>query len=331
MNAFVRQPFCKLWLLLAPLACFGCGSDIALDASSSNAQYTIVTTCAMVTDIVRVVAADKAEVVGLMGEGVDPHLYKPTRNDVKRLMDGDLIFYSGLMLEGRMTDTFAKVARQGKLVYPVTEEIEESYLREPPEFAGHWDPHVWMDVAAWSQCVSVVAKALTEFDPANAETYEDNKQTYQDDLKELDAYIKKVIASIPQEHRVLVTAHDAFGYFSRAYGIEVRAIQGLSTESEAGVKDIVDLVEFIVERKVKAIFVETSVSQKNIQAVIEGAEKKGWTVGIGGELFSDAMGKPGTYEGTYRGMMDHNATIIARALGGSAPEKGWAGKLGASH
>jgi manganese/zinc/iron transport system substrate-binding protein len=266
-----------------------------------------------------------------MGEGVDPHLYKPTRADVKALLDADMVFYSGLTLEGRMTDTFSRVARSGKPVFPVTEGLDEGYLREPPEFAGHYDPHVWMDVEAWSQCVELVRQALADFDPTNADYYQANAQRYQAELKILDDYAREAIASIPPQQRVLITAHDAFGYFSRAYAIPVRSVQGITTESEAGVDDINKLVDFIVERKLRAIFVESSVSPKNIQAIIEGAAQRGWTVKIGGELFSDAMGRPGTYEGTYIGMIDHNVTTIARALGGQVPERGLNGKLSLAH
>lgn len=281
----------------------------------------------MVTDIVRQIAGDKAEVTGLMGEGVDPHLYKPTRNDVRELMAADVVFYSGLMLEGRMGDNFTSLARGGKPVYPITEEIDPDYLREPPEFAGHYDPHVWMDVRAWSECVSLVAKVLGEYDIANADFYLINAARYQQELSKLHEYAKQAIATIPEDRRVLITAHDAFGYFARAYALEVRSVQGLSTESEASVQDINNLVNFIVENKIPAIFVESSVSEKNVRAIIEGAAQQGWKVSIGGELFSDAMGKPGTYEGTYVGMIDHNVTIITQALGGEAPKLGLNGKL----
>ena len=226
-----------------------------------------------------------------------------------------------------MTDTFTKVARGGKPVFAVCEAIDESYLREPPEFAGHYDPHVWMDVAAWSQCVEFIAKTLGEFDSPNAEYYEQNAEAYRAKLAELNDYVRRVMATIPRERRVLITAHDAFGYFSRAYDIPVKAVQGISTESEAGVGDINALVEFIVQNKIKAIFIESSVSDKNLRAVIEGTQDKGWEIEIGGVLFSDAMGAPGTYEGTYVGMIDHNATLIARSLGGEAPEGGFQGKL----
>ena len=292
--------------------------------------YTIVTTTGMVADIVRQVAGDKADVVSLMGEGVDPHLYKPTRDDVAKLLSADLVFYSGLNLEGRMTDTLTRIGRSGKPVFVVTEKLEPSYLREPPEFAGHYDPHVWMDVAAWSQCVEMVAEALGQFDPDNQQRYLKSAASYRAELKELDSYCRQVIGSVPQERRMLVTAHDAFGYFSRAYGIPVHSVQGISTESEASVRDVNELIETIVSRQVPAIFVESSVSEKNIKAVMEGAARKGFKVHIGGSLFSDAMGAAGTYEGTYIGMLDHNATTIARALGGQAPERGFRGQLSAA-
>lgn len=289
--------------------------------------YTIVTTCGMVTDIVRVVAGDKAAVKGLMGEGVDPHLYKPTRDDIAALVKADMVFYSGLMLEGRMTDAFLKVARRGTPVFAVTELLDEKFLLEPKEFAGHTDPHVWMDVQGWMQAVQVVGRSLAESDAPNAAYYLKNAEAHVARLAELDAYAKKAMASIPSERRVLITAHDAFNYFGRAYGIEVRGIQGISTESEAGVADINKLVDFLVERKIPAIFVESSVSDKNIRALVEGCKSRGHAVRIGGSLFSDAMGAPGTYEGTYIGMIDHNVTIIVRALGGEAPAGGFQGKL----
>lgn len=281
----------------------------------------------MVTDIVRVVAGDRADVIGLIAEGADPHLFKAKTSDVKQLMQADVIFYSGLMLEGRMADQLTRVARSGKPVFAVTEGIDPAFLRAPPEFEGHWDPHVWMDVSAWSECVAFVADSLAAYDPEHADGYQSRAAAYRQQLDELDAYARKVIASIPEAQRVLVTAHDAFGYFARAYGIPVESVQGLTTESEAGVADVNRLVDLIVERQLKAIFIESSVPRKNIEAVVEGSAQRGWNVEIGGELYSDAMGKPGTYEGTYIGMIDHNATTIARALGGDAPELGMHAKL----
>lgn len=298
--------------------------------SSVQQKFTIVTTCGMVTDIVRKVAGDHATVIGLMNEGVDPHLYKPTRNDVRQLMSADVVFYSGLMLEGRMGDAFTQIGRQGKPVFAVTEGLSEDKLREPPEFAGHWDPHVWMDPSLWSECVQFVANSLGDFDPSHRADYERNAAAYREQLAELDRYARTAIASIPESQRLLITAHDAFGYFSRAYDIPVLSAQGLSTESEASVDDINRLVATIVERKVQAIFVESSVPKDNIQAIVEGAADHGWQVRIGGSLFSDAMGAPGSYEGTYVGMIDHNATVIARSLGGEVPAGGWQGKLKAA-
>lgn len=281
-----------------------------------------VATIGMVADIVRNVAGDRLSVSSLIGEGVDPHLYKPTSTDVKSLQSADIIFYNGLHLEGKMGDVLFRVARSGKPVHAVTETLQEqeNYIVEE-------DPHVWMDVQGWIKAVDVVASALSDWDPDGATIYQTNTASYRAELVELDAYAKKVLSSIPESQRVLVTAHDAFGYLGRAYGIEVRGIQGISTESEAGVRDIETLVTFLSEKKIPAIFVESSVSDKNIKAIAEGAKAKGHTVIIGGELFSDAMGMSGYYEGTYIGMIDHNVTTIASALGGEAPEKGLNGEL----
>jgi manganese/zinc/iron transport system substrate-binding protein len=312
----------------------GCGRVSSNERTSprSDQQHKarsirIVTTVGMVTDIVRQVVGDRAEVIGLLNEGVDPHLYKPTREDVKQLSDADVVFYGGLMLEGRMEEALKKLRRADKPVVAVAESLDQSTLRKPAEFEGHFDPHVWMDVKLWSQCVVAVAKAMCEFDADHADEYQQRADHYQRQLEQLDAYARQVIESIPEQQRVLVTAHDAFGYFGRAYGMEVKSVQGISTESEAGVADINALVDFLVGRKIGALFVESSVSDKGLRAVIEGAMQRGWKVKIGGELFSDAMGSAGTYEGTYIGMIDHNATTIARELAGQVPEGGMNGKL----
>lgn len=295
-----------------------------LIGTSSN--LTIVATTGMVADITRQVLGNHGKVNSLMGEGIDPHLYKPTAADARAIMNADMVFYSGLMLEGRMTDTFLKAGRMGKPVYPVTELLEETYLLEPPEFLGHWDPHVWMDVSAWGHAVDAIADALCEQNPPNCEEYKENAKAYRGKLDQLHEYAIEAIASIPTQRRVLITAHDAFNYFGRAYGIEVVGIQGLSTESEAGIEDVNRLVNMIVERGVTAVFVESSVSDRNVRALMEGAASRGHSVTIGGRLFSDAMGMSGTYKGTYIGMLDHNITTIARALGGKVPEGGFVGK-----
>ncbi len=299
--------------------------------SPSGEGYRVAATVGMIADVVREIAGPLASVDGIIGEGVDPHLYKPTAVDVKSMQAADLVFYNGLLLEGKMTDVLVKLAGSGKRVHAVTEGLAEQANYVLSGMDGHHDPHVWMDVSGWIAATKIVEKALSEFDPANAGTYQSNAAAYRERLAALNEYAKVSIASIPASQRVLVTAHDAFQYLSRAYGIEVRGIQGISTESEAGVKDIEELVAFLVERKIPAVFVESSVSDKNVRALLEGAAAKGHPVVIGGELYSDAMGKAGSYEGTYLGMIDHNITTITRALGGTAPEKGFQGKLTSPH
>lgn len=311
----------------------GCGQSAAPEpapsgnTASGDSPYTIAATVGMVANIARQVAGDRATVEGIIGTGVDPHLYRPTRSDVQKLLDADVILYNGLLLEGKMTDSLIRAANAGKRVHAVTEQIDEQYLLEPEGFAGHYDPHVWMDPEAWAKAVEVIRDRLSEFDPGGAETYAANAGAYLEQVSELDAYAARVLATVPEGQRVLVTAHDAFNYFGRRFGYEVVGIQGLSTESEAGVRDIERLVDLLVDRKIGAVFVESTVSERNINALIAGANAKGHTVIIGGELFSDAMGDAGTYEGTYLGMIDHNVTTITRALGGEAPEGGMAGRL----
>lgn len=314
--------FCALAMMILAIA--GCGQA---DRPPRQAYpYRVTTTVGMVADIVRHVAGDKAHVEAIIGEGVDPHLYRPTAQAVKALQEANVVFYSGLMLEGKMGDMLVKLARK-RPVYPVTELIDEKYLLQPNPMQSHYDPHVWMDVRAWMKAVEAVAEALGQYDPPHTDEYAANAQAYLNQLKSLDAYAHQSIGSIPKQRRVMITAHDAFNYFGRAYGIQVRGVQGLSTESEAGLDDINRLVDLIVERGVTAVFVESSVPDKNVRALVEGARSRGKQISIGGNLFSDAMGTPGTYEGTYIGMIDHNVTTITRALGGQAPPHGMRGKL----
>jgi len=317
----------RLAVLMFAASLSGCSERTA----SPEGPYRVTATVGMIADIVREIAGPLARVDGIIGEGVDPHVYKPTAPDVKAMQSAEVVFYNGLLLEGKMTDVLVKLATSGKRVHAVTEGLaeESGYVLSGAD--EHHDPHVWMDVKGWIAATKVVEKALAEYDPANAAAYEANATAYRAKLEALDQYARTSIASIPETRRVLVTAHDAFQYLSRAYGIQVRGIQGMSTESEAGVKDIEDLVAFLVARKIPAVFVESSVSDKNVRALLEGAAAKGHAVVIGGELFSDAMGAAGTYEGTYLGMIDHNITTIARALGGTAPETGLHGKLSPAH
>jgi manganese/zinc/iron transport system substrate-binding protein len=334
MKTLNARPARALTLALTLSAAFapltGCEQQSSPRTATAPERYPyqIVTTTAMIADIARAVAGDHAAVENLMGEGVDPHLYSATPSDIRTLAEADFILYNGLLLEGKMTDTLVNLANR-KPVQQVTRLIDPENLLEPEAFAGHYDPHVWMDVDAWGLVVDAVRDALTEYDPQHADDYTANAAAYRQQLAELDAFVQQVIASIPTEQRVLITAHDAFNYFGRAYDIEVVGIQGLSTESEAGLARINALVDLLVERNIQAVFVETSVDDKNVRALVEGAAARGHTIRVGGELFSDAMGTPGTYRGTYIGMIDHNATTIARALGGDAPAGGFQGRLDA--
>lgn len=320
----------RVFAFLLALMVAGCGQPTAESVGEWPRPYRIVATIGMVGDLVEMVAGEQAIVQTLAGEGVDPHLFTPTRGDVAALLSAHVIFYNGLMLEGRMTDTLARIGREEKPVFAVAERVDARVrLEEEP---GRHDPHLWMDVQLWAQALDVVVECLSALDPVHAADYAARGASAREAFAELDDYVQRAIASIPASSRILVTAHDAFQYFGRAYNIEVVGIQGLSTESEAGLEDINRLVDLLVDRRVPAVFVESSVADKNVRALIEGARARGHDVRIGGTLFSDAMGAAGTHEGTYLGMLDHNATTIARALGGDAPERGWLGRLkGASH
>ncbi|MCA9303144.1 MAG: zinc ABC transporter substrate-binding protein [Phycisphaerales bacterium] len=317
--------------LLALCAFLGCARQpTESKANPESERISIVTTTGMITDLATRIAGDRAEITGLMGSGIDPHLYTPTRSDIQKLLGADVVLYNGLHLEGKMGDALERVAGSGKTVRAVTEEIDESYLLTPAQFNGHHDPHVWMDPAAWAESAAVIRDTLSGYDPEGAEQYAVNAQTVINEINALDNYAERVLHSVPEDRRVLVTAHDAFSYFGRRYGYEVVGIQGISTESEAGVRDLERIVSLLVDRKIRAVFVETTVSERNIRALIAGAKARGHEVIIGGNLFSDAMGARGTYEGTYVGMIDHNVTTIVRSLGGDAPEHGMQGKLGES-
>ena len=329
---FRRRTFLtQLGLAVCAWASSGCRpSAPAVAVAPGNQKLKIVCTVGMVTDIVRQVAGDHAEVTGLLNEGVDPHIYVPTSHDTAQAMAADVVFYCGLHLEGRMVDDYEAARKKGRKIFAVTAGIPHEKLRGS-EAAGLHDPHVWGDVQLWMECVREVARQLATEDPLHASDYQSNADRYLQELAGLDKYIRDAMASIPEKQRVLVTAHDAFAYFSRAYGIQVRSVQGISTDSQAGVNDTNALVAFLVENQIPTVFVEASVNRRDLQAVIEGAQQQNWTVKIGGTLYSDSMGQRLTYEGTYIGMQDHNATLIARSLGGTAPELGWKGKLQATN
>ena len=281
-------------------------------------QMNVVCTTGMVGDLVRQVGGDRVKVTTLMIEGVDPHLFKPTRDDVARILKADLVFYSGLHLEGRMEETFEKLSLKGKSITPVTSEIPEALLLKEGAVV---DPHVWMNPALWASCTKTVSDSLGKKDPEGAAIYAANATRYATQLQSLETTLRSLIATIPDDQRVLITAHDAFQYFAKATGLTVMSIQGLSSSSEAGVADINRLVDAIVTHRIPAVFVESTLSEKNIRAVMEGTASRGFEVKLGGMLFADSMGKAGTPEGTYIGMIEHNVTTITQALGGRIPTK----------
>ena len=302
------------------LGCEARSTTMTRTTASPDRPIEVVATVGMVADIVREVGGTRVAVSQLMGPGVDPHLYRGSRDDVRSILTADMVFYSGLMLEGKLVGMLEKVARK-KPVIAITKSLSRDSVLEEATLR-HSDPHVWMDVLAWSSCVDVVVESLVEFDPTNEAQFRAAASAYQATLAKLDRYGRQVMSTVPASGRVLITSHDAFHYFGRAYGLEVFGVQGLSTDSEAGLKQINSLVDTIVQRQIAAVFVESSVPKKSILAVVDGAGSRGHHVIIGGELFSDAMGPSGTYEGTYVGMLDHNLTIVARSLGGEAPERG---------
>ncbi|MCR9274289.1 MULTISPECIES: zinc ABC transporter substrate-binding protein [Mameliella] len=301
---------------------------LALSAKGLAAQgvTTVVATTGMIADAARQVGGDLVEVRGLMGPGVDPHSYRQTRSDIVAMARADVVLWHGLYLEAQMEEFLQDLGERGTTT-AVAEGLPRDLLLAHDDYDDKFDPHVWMVPDLWTHVVENVRDALSAARPDSAEVFAANAAAHLAELDELATYAAGILASVPEESRVLVTAHDAFNYFGQAYGFEVMGIQGISTESEAGLRRIADLVDILVDRRIGAVFVESSVSDRNIRALIEGAAAKGHEVVIGGELFSDAMGEPGTYVGTYVGMIDHNATTIAGALGGDVPRDGMKGLL----
>lgn len=293
----------------------GCTSKADGGAKNDpNRKLNVVSTVGMIRDAVSNVGGEHVDSVGLMGPGVDPHLYRATAGDVKKLENADVIFYGGLELEGRMTDVFVKMASRGTPTFPVSASVPESELREPPEFKGKYDPHIWFDVTLWKHAVEAIRDGLSKAKPSAKSDFEANATRYLIELDELHAYVKAETQKIPAQGRILVTAHDAFGYFGRQYGMEVIGIQGTSTAAEAGGGAIRRIADTIARRKIKAIFVESSVPRATVEALQKAVQSRGWDVKIGGQLFSDAMGRDGTPEGTYVGMVRFNVDTIVKAL-----------------
>ena len=294
--------------LLISLAIISCKN-----ASEESGKLKVVTTTSMLTDLVKNIGGDLIEVNGLMGAGVDPHLYKASEGDVNKLLQADIIFYNGLHLEGKLVDVFEKMAKT-KLTVSLGGSLDKNELIGSEYFVSNYDPHVWFNIQFFKQFGDRVAETLAANDPVNAKKYQENNALYQDKLDALEIEVKAIIATLPKEKRILVTAHDAFNYFGKAYGFNVVGLQGLSTATEAGVQDVRRLSQFIIDNKVKAVFIESSVPRRTIEALQEAVLSKNHDVGIGGSLYSDALGNAGTIEGTYVGMFRANVKTIVEAL-----------------
>ncbi len=289
----------------------GCKSTKTIPIDQRKIE--VVCTIGMITDIATQIGGDRATVQGLMGPGVDPHLYRASEGDVRKLSNADLIFYNGLHLEAKMGEVLESISGKTKTI-AVSRSIPETLLHTPPEFKGTHDPHIWFDVTLWILATKAIRDGYCALDPTHKDGYTTRADAVIKKLHALDAEIKTLIQEVPAKNRILVTAHDAFGYFGSAYGFQVIGLQGISTESEAGTRDVQRLAQFIADKKIPAVFVETSIPKRTIQAVQEAVAAKGWTVKIGGELYSDAMGNKGTEEGHYIGMVRHNTKTIVNGL-----------------
>ena len=284
------------------------------ESGPTNGKLNIVTTTTLLTDLLKQIGGDKVNVQGLMGSGVDPHLYKASAGDVTKLSNANLIFYGGLHLEGKLVEVFGKMEGQNIKTIAVSDALDEKSLIGSENFASNYDPHIWFHVHNWKLITTFVTQKLSEADPENKGFYQENGEVYLEKLKVLDTEIKAIIETLPEEKRILVTAHDAFNYFGQAYGFEVMGLQGLSTATEAGVQDVQNLSNFIIEKRIKAIFVESSVPRRTIEALQAAVNAKNHHVIIGGTLYSDALGNAGTVEGTYTGMIKYNVKTIVDAL-----------------
>ena len=302
----------KLLYILVIAALFGCKNE--KDSKDENRKLQVVTTTTMITDLVSNIGGDLIDVEGLMGAGVDPHLYKASAGDVSKLANADIIFYNGLHLEGKLVEVFEKMGSAQKSQVALGEFLDKTTLIGSDYFASNYDPHVWFNIDYFKQFTTAVVDELSKRDPKNAATYKSNSAAYIDKLTALDNEVRAVIATLAPDKRILVTAHDAFNYFGKSYGFEVVGLQGLSTATEAGVQDVQRLSQFIIDHQVKAIFIESSVPRRTIEALEAAVKAKGHDVSIGGSLYSDALGNAGTVEGTYIGMFRYNVNTIVTAL-----------------
>lgn len=292
-----------------------CASDSTNDTTDKKEwKLKVVTTTTMITDLLQQLGGDQIEVQGLMGAGVDPHYYKASQGDVSKLTEADIIFYNGLHLEGSMAKVLDNMSKTNKNTVPLADFIPKNELISNPDFKGNYDPHVWFDIDFWTLMAEKAAEELVKADPNNAASYNKRKDDYVTKLSNLKKDLKAKIQELPADQRRLVTAHDAFSYFAREFDFNVEGLQGISTVAEAGVQDVQRLAKYIVDENVKAIFIESSVPVRTIESLKEAVKHKGHEVVIGGELFSDALGSPGTPDGTYTGMYEHNVNTIVNAL-----------------
>lgn len=282
--------------------------------SPDNGKLNIVATTTIIGDTVKEIGGEFINLETLMGPGIDPHLYNASAGDVSKMSSADMVVYNGLHLEGKMGDVFESIQDEDKLIFAVSENIDKSHFLDDEDTQGYYDPHIWFDVELWKQASTRIAEGLKELDEENADQYDNNLETYLGKLDELEEYIRERIEELPKDRRVLITAHDAFQYFGNAYDFEVRGLQGISTDAEAGTSNIRMLADFIVEREIKAIFVESSVPTRNIEALQEAVSSRGFDVEIGGELYSDSTGSAGTEAETYIGTFTSNIDTIVDAL-----------------
>lgn len=308
LTRFPRHPVVSL--LVVVFLSISCNEN----AQQGSTKLNVVTTTSILTDLVRHIGGDAIDVAGLMGAGVDPHLYKASEGDVSRLSKADIIFYNGLHLEGKLVDVLENMKKQHKKTVALGDVLNKDELISSKLFASNYDPHVWFDIGFFKQFADKVTEVLAEANPENRELFSENNKRYQKELETLEIEIRDTIASLPEHQRILVTAHDAFNYFGKKYGFQVVGLQGISTATEAGVQDVRRLIDFIIEHKVKAIFIETSVPRKTIEALQAAVLSRKHQVEIGGSLYSDALGTPGTPEGTYTGMFRYNVKTIVNAL-----------------
>ena len=303
-----------LTVLVTIFVLVGCGRTDTEVRPAEGEPVQIIATTTMLTDLVEVIGGDQVEVNGLMGPGIDPHGYRASASDVDVMTQAHVVAYNGLHLEGEMGRIFGELEKLDKEVIVLEEALSQATILDSDDEELPVDPHIWFSVPLWMEAADYVTTSLSAYDPDHAENYQENNRAYQKELNELDTYIRGRVNELPKESRYLVTAHDAFKYFGAEYGFEVIGLQGLNTQTEAGTRDVSQLAEFIVDHKIKAIFVETSVPTRTIESLQQAVLQRGWSLEIGGELYSDALGDADQNAETYLKMYRQNIDTIVDAL-----------------